>query len=913
MSSKTSKYRNFGLVRLKNLSDVENVTEAVNNLLNNLPVTVEGKSFISADLDAIRGIKNLPIDLNSFRQLVGAAPAADTTDEQGNLQIGIIKPILRLKDEKNLLRQYMGETSTFQSGDGLDAYFIPSIYLTPEEDLPNEILDYNFTDLIDPALDYKNDPTVPYEDFWKDGEFQFNSRLHSTFEPGTGAVVFEGYLHFPPDVNPWLTFFTRQRTLVDVDYLQGDGWEPMIRWSDTDNKTALSIMNGIGTDEDGNRVYRFTHNHLNLDPIGDTTFNYESKWNPVGSSQVLSFDGADVSDLEIYTTFYNFPTPQALAQHQIAISEEQLGIIYERLGIERDPADDSEFNNNQFSVVLRRIYGQEGTLANANFVGIINLKDVKPDIFRARLDEELAVVKIRIVHWAYNDDTFQFIWRILQSDPLNFFNGTKKNPALMVNPLIKNVDLTNPEVRVETINNHFLEPGTEIQIENVTGSIELNGNTYTISVIDGYTMSLLQNGNPVLSNTISPYTGSGNIKTSTQTPYFFQNVLRYGLRKSAPRLGQDEYKDIKSTSQITSNYIPSINLAGKVIDLDSIFLATGHTFTIFLPGPVAEIEEGDVLFPTNTADLSTIGPLRISSVLQGEISITGTMVEDLRDTLIDVNDVDIPMSCAKNDGLIGIYVATATGDEVTVSYQYPEEGIADTFRFDVENMVFTPDDTTGVRIIEVTGTNSFRTETPLTQTSGWYFIYSSTGITDSSKIDFCRGVIGQKTVATVPVNSTQIELNSIVGIQPGQYVQFDTGIVPGTIVGAINGNIVDLVDPFSSGPAPTIGEIPIEAYVTFVPSSYGPDINRESCVLPLDVSPPFIGTETGLDTNGKGIVSTFAGTAGFRVVPDSIKSEASTVAETSDTTYNRRIEYAERTVNGVKKYYYVLANRPTSP
>jgi len=35
----------------------------------------------------------------------------------------------------------------------------------------------------------------------------------------------------------------------------------------------------------------------------------------------------------------------------------------------------------------------------------------------------------------------------------------------------------------------------------------------------------------------------------------------------------------------------------------------------------------------------------------------------------------------------------------------------------------------------------------------------------------------------------------------------------------------------------------------------GTTVNKELCVLPLDLSPPFVGTSTGLSTNGKNIKS----------------------------------------------------------
>jgi len=109
--SSSKKYRSFGVRRENNLSDVENKTQALNNLLNNLPgVDPENNiTFISSDLDAIRGLKDTNVEPENLFQLAGTAPR-ETILIQGVAPGGeivtteieqLIEPRIKLNDRFN--------------------------------------------------------------------------------------------------------------------------------------------------------------------------------------------------------------------------------------------------------------------------------------------------------------------------------------------------------------------------------------------------------------------------------------------------------------------------------------------------------------------------------------------------------------------------------------------------------------------------------------------------------------------------------------------------------------------------------------------------------------------------------------------------------------------------------------------
>ena len=72
-------FKRIGIRRDRNLGDLSNTTEALNNLLDTL---VDGKStFVSEDLDAIRGSFSIGFSNAQYRQIIGSAEF--TTNQSG--------------------------------------------------------------------------------------------------------------------------------------------------------------------------------------------------------------------------------------------------------------------------------------------------------------------------------------------------------------------------------------------------------------------------------------------------------------------------------------------------------------------------------------------------------------------------------------------------------------------------------------------------------------------------------------------------------------------------------------------------------------------------------------------------------------------------------------------------------------
>ena len=235
--------------------------------------------------------------------------------------------------------------------------------------------------------------------------------------------------------------------------------------------------------------------------------------------------------------------------------------------------------------------------------------------------------------------------------------------------------------------------------------------------------------------------------------------------------------------------------------------------------------------------------LRIKDILGTGIDTsirTVTQSMPITSSATNVNIID-------HIGLIDYFVASSTGNLVTVS---------DTSNLK-KDMICITASTTATSFVQITevirppetipptlGTQ-FRTSANLNLTNGYVYVYANAGIIDRSMEEFCTDVFGQSLAETTPAGTT-IKLVSIAGITLGQVVQFRDIIPANTTVSSIDSATNTITLSGSTNAIITQGET-----IVFTPG--GTLINKEICVLPLDLSPPFVGVQTGLSTDGKSI------------------------------------------------------------
>lgn len=337
-------------------------------------------------------------------------------------------------------------------------------------------------------------------------------------------------------------------------------------------------------------------------------------------------------------------------------------------------------------------------------------------------------------------------------------------------------------------------------------------------------------------------------------------LLDYALTPTQEVMGDtgnsgNDYRDFRNKNVYSSLYTPKSSLAEvtKVASIDIDF-SVGNKFIEGASATLAQTELGNYIVPTSPADLGSVIPknFRIKDFVATSVSSTRIVNQE------NISDQSsYPVSIIDHNGLVDYFVGSSSTNVVTVN---------DTSKLKVDMLCITGSTSSSdfVRIIEIISGTQFRTSANLSISSAYVFVYANAGVIDRSKEVFCTGVVGQTLSSNA--SSNILTLNSVDGIELGQIVQFGDSIPSNTTVEDITGNDVEISEN-------VVGTIISGSTIVFAPS--GTSVNKESCILPIDLSPPFIGVDRGLETNGKNVKSSFP--TEFNVKVSKLEAENTTV------------------------------------
>jgi hypothetical protein len=162
-------FKRIGIRRDRNLSDLSNTTESLNNLLNSL-VDSPQSTFVSEDLDSIRGSFSLGFSNDQYRQIIGSAEF--TTNENGLTSPFL--PRITYQNKLDNFKIFAGEPRLF-GGNGLTArYYSPS--------------DVN----VNSANIFSGTP-FKLDNFWEAGNFSYSEKITPESIDVNGGVEWEGF------------------------------------------------------------------------------------------------------------------------------------------------------------------------------------------------------------------------------------------------------------------------------------------------------------------------------------------------------------------------------------------------------------------------------------------------------------------------------------------------------------------------------------------------------------------------------------------------------------------------------------------------------------------------------------------------------------------------------------------------
>ena len=791
-----SKYLRIGLRADKNLADLPSKQTSLGNILDDL---IPNQSFIPGDLQVINGLNTTNIWAEDLKELVELSVQYSPlyTDSNGNLSFLApvdIEPRIRAIDKIKNDKVILGDPPYKLGGKGPIAKVFPSGALISPG---SARLSHANTIAPDDIFDASHAGIITTQEYWMDGRFGFNQAFHPTFGDSFGGISWTGWLSNGSSRKP--DFECNSFFLIEKYNSATTTWET-VKCVAEEEWTATVLA----------------------DNSGDTT--------------KASFNQGDRKHLMIGV---QVGTSSGSPTHEI---------------VDIDNADDDLVTLQALSGAADLTLSQNDTLYLSTTIG----------------DTMLTANNFRHTDEMAQGDTQQVRITVWYPKPADF------DPAKTV-PNFPSFGMRyDLGVDIDIVNDND-DPDTEYApynyfYENKAGAVNA----------------------PVVDNTFTHF--SRNVlspRNKSSSHYFLNEQPVY--HRYTPKLKVNE---VSRFNKGTGNYeITSCSLTWR-----------GNTRFTGADSVMREIEVGDILLFTmggfatasgthgasndhfflqvsenNRIDTLFVEPYKFSS--QGVAENVGYIMTQYG---IAVDDV-VKFYVVDSKGLIGLYsqINTTVSTPGTASQQYnlrkiknsdyqdPSLSSTDYFETDIRpgdlfanlslldqsngnaaqqqpfwfekitTVDYSPAD--GL-IIDAEPFQTSATPSPSrTKTQyGYGLVYAHRGLTDLSTITECVGVIGHE-VASTSSNSANVTLLTIDGIQTGMKVYFagidpNNPVVPdGTTVQSINTGTktVTLSNSVSLNQSVTL---------VFAPSTS--TSNKEGCIMPLNTAPPFVGTDTGLETSG---------------------------------------------------------------
>lgn len=376
----------------------------------------------------------------------------------------------------------------------------------------------------------------------------------------------------------------------------------------------------------------------------------------------------------------------------------------------------------------------------------------------------------------------------------------------------------------------------------------------------------------------STFSNTAPVPTSSDSNLLINTVDKAvtGYQRLFGDLGS--YKTFSSGGILKSNYVPKSNFASVNI------LGSNTSVT-------ASLTQGRSYITASLAqlDLTSIGNLivdvtpsfnNIQKFTQIKRIPNNTGSSSVRVVSKPVlTTTSIPIKIVDHNGLMDYFITTTSGTTVPVE-------TTENIRKGMVCVTYYTSPSAFTTITDVINSTSFSTSTPLGLTNNYLFVYADSGLIDSSKDVFCKGVVGKLLTSQATVGTDKLNVSSNTDLSINMRVQYTGGIEPEnnvTIV-AVGGNQVTLSSTLTA-------TIDAGATITFAPQGSSGD--KQQCVIPLDLSPPFTGVEYGLDTEGKRIVGVPSSNLDISTLSLSSNTAIVSSANTTD------VFDAQITVNGM--------------
>jgi len=167
-------YRRIGIRRDNNFSDIQDPKKALNNLLDKLVDT--GGTFISEDLDVIRGLFATGMSAGEYRAFAGSTVRETNID--GTTRAA--DPAITYQNRLDKFKVNSGESPRLNGGNGLTANYFNQDQV-------------KFTTEPDVFVGVTTGPPIPSDTFWEKGNFTYTRKINQQSINAAGGAQWDGF------------------------------------------------------------------------------------------------------------------------------------------------------------------------------------------------------------------------------------------------------------------------------------------------------------------------------------------------------------------------------------------------------------------------------------------------------------------------------------------------------------------------------------------------------------------------------------------------------------------------------------------------------------------------------------------------------------------------------------------------
>lgn len=674
------------------------------------------------------------------------------------------------------------------------------------------------------------------EVFWDNGFFSFPAIMDRSFDDQYGAVQWEGYFSpqpFDPAID--ISFNTTGLFMFEVDRNDDGNWETLKSWYAASRD--LVALSGSGTN-----TITLAPGQVKYVGVGDIVGSDPDVELPV---VVNSINGNDVILSDVYT----------LSNPTVLTLTKKLGQTYTYGSVRLPSVEIGDMikirislwfpnnNDNMFAKVVDFSY----IGSNLTFNYLYSVRPTKtpgPNEIRTFLSNALAPSQPLVGTYENNKKFYLNNSFLSTYSPISSLASVKKVGPVSVSFLATNRVITSASTLTNVEVGNYIVPTaastvTKINyplqvLANIGGTVKVASRTFGVDFTESVTFvenkglmswfyatslgTAVTLTGPFVSIFSVTYGTTTTISTGT-VPHQFSAGQRVTISDAAELNLNVTWKVLEVIDQYTfvigfnSSAIvtPYVANSAKVTQFNTSKVRVGNIIVYRNVSVVSSITKGATTTITSNGHGFSAGNIITISNATGFTNINGTWTIQSATTnsfTIDLNSTSIAGTYTANSAKINDYV----------------------------------------RITSITSPLSFTTNVPL-YLVGEKIIYAYTNqsLVDASKDVFCTGVFGQVLDVTVS-SGTSLVLRSVDGVATGQVIQFGNAFLNNTTVTNVDTNTktITISQPIQQ-------QIKGSSTLVFAPA--GTTLNKESCVIPLDTAPPFVGFSKGLSSSGKGIKS----------------------------------------------------------